>query len=135
MLARAAIVVVSFGALAAGCGSSDGSGSAVTAPVVTVAIASMPTTTTTTAEAQTGSIGDAIAVAVGAIDDSRAETCDIIRRTLETASEALYAMTGAFPTSQADLVEAQILREPSTEFDIAVDGTIVPVDGGPCVGH
>jgi hypothetical protein len=137
MLRRSAIVfIMSFTALAAGCGSSDTSSSAATtpvasAPVETVAVGVPPTT----AQAQTGGIGDAIQVAVGGIDDATNAACDTTRRTFEVASEAFYIMNGSLPTSQAELVEADILREPSTDFQIAPDGSIQPIASGRCVGR
>ncbi len=132
MFGRAAIVVVvSSTALAAGCGASDGSISAPTVPAVPVAVGGAPTTV----EAQAGGIGEAISVAVGGIDDASAAVCDVDRKTLETAAEAFLLMNGSFPTSQAELVEAAFIREPSAGLDIAADGSIQPIAGGPCVGR
>jgi hypothetical protein len=71
------------------------------------------------------------------LDDSppdQAASCRADAITLAVAREAYLAQfgTGTEPT-QADLVAAQMLREPFTDVDLMV-GVVVPIAGGPCDG-
>ena len=79
-----------------------------------------------------GSLGDAVDVAAGAPGDADVAACDVDRQTLQTAVETYELLNGALATSQAELVEAQMIREPSVRFDIDPQGAIVPAPGSPC---
>ncbi len=80
-----------------------------------------------------GSIGDAVEVAAGAPGEAGDVACDVDRQTLQTAVETYELLNGALATSQAELVEAQMIREPSVRFDIDPQGAIVPAPGSPCL--
>lgn len=66
------------------------------------------------------------------MEDIQRETCRIERLTIETAVEAFYAQFSTLPTGENDLVETQILRGPSTNFDLALDGTVVTAPSSNC---
>ncbi len=42
------------------------------------------------------------------------------------------ALNGSLPTSQDDLLDAQIITERSVRFEISANGDIVPAPGSPC---
>lgn len=69
---------------------------------------------------------------VGIIEQGYAQACDADRKTLELASEAFYAMNGSYPSAEADLVAAGLLRSESEGMDLAGDGSIVPAPGSHC---
>ena len=79
-----------------------------------------------------GSIGDAVEVAAGAPDDASTAACAVDRQTLETAMEAYELLNGAVATSQQDLLDAQMILEPSPRFLIDATGTVVPAPGSAC---
>ncbi len=81
---------------------------------------------------QGGGIGDAIEVVAEAPGQADDAACAIEVQTLTTASEAFYALNGGEPTSQDDLFEAGLIREPSPWFEIGPDGVIVPAPASPC---
>ena len=60
------------------------------------------------------------------------EVCVIERRTLETATEAYWAMTDGPPVDEQTLVDVGFLREQAERFDLASDGSVVPAPGGGC---
>ena len=51
---------------------------------------------------------------------------------LETATDLYFALNGTMATSQAELVDGQMIVEPSPRFELTADGTIVPAPGSPC---
>jgi hypothetical protein len=65
------------------------------------------------------------------VDQTKALVCDTDRQTLLIAIEAFTAMQGRPPTDETELV-GTFLREPSSAYDIAPDGTLIPVAGSPC---
>lgn len=79
-----------------------------------------------------GDLGDAVEVAAGAPARAATASCIADRDTLELAVEAYSLLNGVAPTSQDALVAAQILREPSTRYDVNSDGDIVPASGSAC---
>jgi hypothetical protein len=79
-----------------------------------------------------GSLGDAVEVAAGAPGQAVGVACSADRQTLETAIEAYELLTGSVPTSQQELVDAQMIRELSPNFDVGVDGALVPAPGSSC---
>ena len=83
--------------------------------------------------ARVGGIGDAVEVAVGALEGADAAACELDHRTLADASELYLALNGSLPANLDALVEAQLLTEPSALFEITADGAIVPAPGSPCV--
>lgn len=128
---RLIALLITVTAAVAACGSSGGSDSqagtaTVDGTVVAVGAAPLPGDAV-------GSIGDAVEVAAGAPDQANDAACDIDRQTIEMAVDAFYATTGADPTSEQDLVDAQILQDVVLGWDIAADGSIVPAPGGACV--
>ena len=50
-----------------------------------------------------------------------------------TTDGLALALNGSLPPTQDALVEAQILSERSTRFEITAEGAIVPAPGSPCV--
>lgn len=114
----------------AACGSSGSSDSqagtaTVDGNVVAVGAAPMP-------GGGGGSIGDAIEVAAAAPGEASDVACTVDRQTLELATQSYEILNGAFPTSQQDLLDAQMISELSVRFEISGDGTVVPAPGSPC---
>lgn len=70
-----------------------------------------------------------VAIAVSA--DVDRDSCRIERRTLETAVEAHQAIEGRPPRSVADLLDADLLRQAPTRYDL-IDGRVVPTEGSGC---
>lgn len=89
-----------------GCGSSDGDGS--------------------------GGLRSAMEVAASAPAAASDAGCDLDRSTLTTAIELFVALNGEPPTSEQELVDAQMIREPTENYDIDADGEIVAPPGSPC---
>jgi hypothetical protein len=79
-----------------------------------------------------GSIGDAVEVAAGATGDAGDAACTVDHQTLQTAIDAYEMLNGALPTSQQDLLDAQMIRELSVRFEVSADGVIVQAPGSPC---
>lgn len=79
-----------------------------------------------------GSLGDAMAVAAGAPDQAAAAACAVDRQTLEIAVETYGLLEGSLPTSQQDLVDAQMIRELSPNFEVGTDGVVITAPGSPC---
>ncbi len=115
------VLAVALVGLGAACGSSD-SASPDTAVVAV----------TTAPPARVGSIGGAIEVAAGAPGEAQDAACTIDLQSLQGASEVYAALHGSLPTSQDDLIDAQIIRERSVRFEISAEGDIVPAPGSPC---
>ncbi|MCU1359927.1 MAG: hypothetical protein JWN99_1216 [Ilumatobacteraceae bacterium] len=74
-----------------------------------------------------GSAGDqqVMAQATGVV-------CEADHTTMQTAIDVFEATMGRLPTSQAELVDAQLLREPSTTYDMTAAGALVPAAGSTC---
>lgn len=124
--------VVGLAALLSACGSSstDTADAAADQPIGGV---ESPAPTTAAPTGGGGGIAGAVQVAVGALQGADAVACDADLRALEDASELYLALNGSLPPTQDALVEAQILSERSTRFEITAEGAIVPAPGGPCV--
>jgi hypothetical protein len=139
-LRRSAAAIAAVFALAA-CGSSGGSDTdagGATVEGAEVAVGAAPAPVTATAPAADGgdgggSIGDAIEIAAGAPGDASDAACTIDRQTLESAVLTYEVLNGALPTSQQELIDAQVIRELSVRYDVTADGTVVAATGGPCV--
>ena len=127
---RVLLAVVVAATLVSACGSASTDDTAATDEA---SGGSQTTDAATDPPAQVGSIGDAVQVAVGALDGADTAACDLDRRALADASELYLALNGSLPATQDALIEAQILTEPSVRFEITADGTIVPAPGSPCV--
>jgi len=127
--ATATLVLVASSLLAA-CGSSGGGETGaqsadVGGTVVAVGGAPVP-------GEDAGSIGDAVEVAAGAPAEADAAACTVDRQTLELATEAYELLQGEVATSQQDLLDAQMILEPSPRFVIDADGTVTPAPNSPC---
>ena len=127
------VLAVALVGLGSACGSSD-TASSVQASSNTVAV---PADTemvavTTDPPAQVGSVGDAIEVAAGAPAKAEDAACNLDLQSLQDASEMYLALTGTLPTSQDDLIGAQLVQERSVRFEISAEGDIVPAPGSPC---
>lgn len=79
-----------------------------------------------------GSLGDAVQTAAEAPGDASAAACTVDRRTLELAADAYELLNGAAATSQQDLLDAQMILEPSPWFSMDAAGDVVPASGSPC---
>lgn len=124
-----ALFVASTVAFAA-CGSSSESDSAagsatVDGDVVAVGTAPLPA-------AGGGGIAGALEVAVGALGEADDVACTVDRQTLAAAVESYEILNGALPTSQQDLLDAQMIREWSVRFEISAEGAVVAAPGSPC---
>ncbi len=126
---RILLAVVAAAALVGGCGSSSTDDTAATDGTIGGAQAA----TVTDPSARVGSIGDAVEVAVGALEGADAAACELDHRTLADASELYLVLNGSLPANLDALVEAQLVTEPSALFEITADGAIVPAPGSPCV--
>lgn len=124
----AALVLAAVATLAA-CGSSDDSVDEASATVdgdaVAVGAAPLP-------RDAAGSLGDAVAVAAAAPGEASDAACTIDRQTLDSAVEAYELLNGALPTSQQDLLDAQLIREPSVRFEVTADGAVMASPASPC---
>jgi hypothetical protein len=125
------VLVLGLALVASACGSpardSDDSGRA-SVPDATIGAA-----TPTTSAGQGGGIGGAIKVIAEAPGQANDAACAIEVQTLTTASEAFHVLNGAEPTSQNDLLDAGLIKEPSPWFEITPDGVLVPAPGSPCI--
>lgn len=125
-------------AMFAACGSGGDADNSSTAPEATsvsadgdvVAVGAAPAPPS--AGDDVGSIGDAVEVAAGAPGDASVAACDLDRQTLQAAVETYELLNGALPTSQAQLLDAQVLREASVRFDVDAQGAVVAAPGSPC---
>jgi hypothetical protein len=79
-----------------------------------------------------GGLGDAVEVAAGALGDADVAACTVDHQTIQTAVEAYELLNGALPASQQELVDAQLIREPSVRFEISPEGAVVASPGSPC---
>lgn len=122
----------------ASCGSSSdsdtGTASAtVDGDIVAVGAAPLPTDTgAPLAGDGVGSLGDAVEVAAGAPGDASEAACTIDRQTLELAVETYELLNSTPPSTQQELLDAQMIQELSVRFDIAAGGTVVAAPGSPC---
>jgi hypothetical protein len=128
----AALVLAAVATLAA-CGSSSDAdtstaSASVDGDVVAVGAAPAPTPPGD----GVGSIGDAVEVAAGAPGEAGDAACAADRQTMVTAIETYELLNGALPTSQQELLDAQIIRELSVRFEITPEGALVPGPASPC---
>ena len=129
----AALVLATVATLAA-CGSSgdaDTSSASATVDGAVVAVGDAPAPAPAPGDG-VGSIGDAVEVAAGAPGDAAAAACTVDRQTLDTAVETYELLNGALPTSQQELLDAQMIREMSVRYEISAEGVVVPAPGSPC---
>ncbi|HSP28397.1 MAG TPA: hypothetical protein VLN74_07595 [Ilumatobacteraceae bacterium] len=128
---RFAVLVLAAVATLAACGSSDdsdtGAASAdVDGEVVAVGPAPAPGD-------GVGSLGDAMEVAAAAPGQAADAACTLDRQTLAAAVEAYELLNGSLPASEQELLDAQMIREPSERFDVTADGALIPAPGSPCL--
>ena len=64
--------------------------------------------------------------------DAGDAACTLDRQTLQSAVDTYELLNGALPTSQQDLLDAQMIRELSVRFEVSTGGDIVPAPGSPC---
>ena len=129
----AALVLATVATLAA-CGSSgdsDTSSASATVDGDVVAVGDAPAPASPSDDGA-GGISGAIEVIAGAPGDAAVAACSIDRETLGTAVQAYELLNGALPTSQQDLLDAQMIREVSVRYEISADGVVVPAAGSPC---
>ena len=80
----------------------------------------------------TGGIAGAVEAAAGALGDADVAACSVDHQTIQSAVDAYELLNGALPASQQDLVDAQLIREPSVRFEISPEGAVVASPGSPC---
>jgi hypothetical protein len=136
-LRRFAVIVSIAVATLAGCGASNDSDTNaasgnVDGDVVGVGAAPAPPPPAPSDGANAGGIAGAVEVATGALSDADVEACSIDHQTIQTAVEAYELLNGVLPESQQELVEAQLIREPSVRFEISPEGAVVASPGSPC---
>ncbi len=71
----------------------------------------------------------------GLTDRGQESACESDRRVIEVAIETWFAdesLATSGTLTEAALVDAQLLRDESTLFDVQTDGTVVPVVNGAC---
>jgi prepilin-type N-terminal cleavage/methylation domain-containing protein len=71
----------------------------------------------------------------GLTDRGQESACESDQRVMEVAVETWFAdesLATSGTLTEAALVEAQLLRDESSLFDVQADGTVVPVVGGAC---
>jgi prepilin-type N-terminal cleavage/methylation domain-containing protein len=71
----------------------------------------------------------------GLTDRGQASACESDQRVIEVAVETWFAdesLATSGTLTEAALVDAQLLRDESTLFDVQSDGTVVPVVDGAC---
>lgn len=127
---RFAVFVLAATAALAACGSSDdadSTGASATVDSAEVAVGDAPLPGD-----GVGSIGDAVEVAADAPGDAGDAACTLDRQTLQSAVDTYELLNGALPTSQQDLLDAQMIRELSVRFEVSTGGDIVPAPGSPC---
>jgi hypothetical protein len=134
---RFAVIVSIAVATLAGCGSSDDTDTSATSAnvdgdVVGVGAAPAPTPPAQGDGANAGGIAGAVEVAAGALGDADVAACSIDHQTIQTAVETYELLNGVLPTSQQELVEAQLIREPSVRFEVSPEGAVVASPGSPC---
>jgi hypothetical protein len=129
---RFASIVLIVVATLAGCGSSNDADTAVSANVDgdTVGVGAAPAPPAPDEAA--GGIGAAVEVAAGALGDADVAACTVDHQTIQTAVDAYELLNGALPVSQQELVDAQLIREPSVLFEISPEGAVVASPGSPC---
>ncbi len=120
------VLAIALVGLGSACGSSD------TASSNTVGPADAAVAATTAPQSQGGGIGAAIKVAAGAPAKARDAACILDLQSLQGASELYLTLNGTLPTSQDDLIDAQLIQERSVRFEISAEGDIVPAPGSPC---
>jgi len=131
----AAIALIAVATLA-GCGSSNDAGTAASASVdgdvVGVGAAPAPAPPAPGDGGAAGGIAGAVEVAAGALGDADVAACSVDHQTIQTAVETYELLNGALPASQQELVDAQLIREPSVRFEISPEGAVVASPGSPC---
>ncbi len=127
---RFAVLVLAAVATLGACGSSSDSDSDVASATVDgdlVAVGDAPLPGD-----GGGSLRDAMEVAAGAPGDAADAACTIDRQTLQVAVEAYELLNGTLPTTQQELLDAQMIRELSVRFEITAEGAVVAAPGSPC---
>ena len=129
----AAIVLIAVVTLA-GCGSSNDADTAASASVDgdVVGVGAAPAPAPPADGNGAGDIAGAVEVAAGALGDADVAACSVDHQTIQTAVEAYELLNGALPESQHELVDAQLIREPSMRFEISPAGAVVASPGSPC---
>ena len=132
--------ILGIGMIIGGC-SSDAKPAATTA-AATTSTTLTPTTLTSTAKTSTATTGTATispATSVnatsstgGAFGGTHSAACDTDLTAVQTAVEAYFAINGGQDVTEAQLVQAGLLRQESTLHDIGPQGTVVASPTGGC---
>jgi hypothetical protein len=131
---RLAVIISIAVATLAGCASNDSDPGAASADVDgdVVGVGAAPAPAPSPAGDGVGSIGDAVEVAAGALGGADVAACSVDHQTIQAAVDAYELLNGELPTNQQDLVDAQLIREPSVRFEISPVGAVVASPGSPC---
>lgn len=121
-----AAAILSVGLILASCSSDPKP--AAPAPTATTAAAAAPTGAPAISPAT--SIGATLTT--GAFGSTHSAACDTDLTALETAVEAYLAINGGQDVTEAQLVQAGLLREESTLHDIGLHGSVIPSSTGGC---
>ncbi len=135
--------ILGIGMIIGGC-SSDAKPAATTATTSTTLTPTTLTSTATTSTATTGTattgttpISPATSVNAtsstgGAFGGTHSAACDTDLTAVQTAVEAYFAINGGQDVTEAQLVQAGLLRQESTLHDIGPQGTVVASPTGGC---
>lgn len=132
--------ILGIGMIIGGC-TSDAKPAATTAAAKTSTTLT-PTTLTSTAKTSTATTGttpispatsvNATSSTGGAFGGTHSAACDTDLTAVQTAVEAYFAINGGQDVTEAQLVQAGLLRQESTLHDIGPQGTVVASPTGGC---
>ena len=103
-----------------------------TTGIAAVAVLSIAVMGCGSTDGESDGLRGAVEVAAAAPAAASDAGCDLDRSALAAAIEVFLALNGEPPTGEQDLVDAQMIVEPSEYYDIDVDGEIVTPPGSPC---
>ena len=69
----------------------------------------------------------------GITDQGQTSACNADKKTLQTATEAYFAQKGGTVVSEQALVDAKLMVDLSTNFDVSAAGVVSAYAGGKCV--
>lgn len=70
----------------------------------------------------------------GTFGSAKSAVCEVDFQTMSVAIEAYYALNGAYPVAESDLVTESLLRGESPLYDIVDGNVLVPSPAGGCTG-
>lgn len=121
-----------WGAAILGIGMIIGGCSSDAKPAATTAAAPTGTATTGTKPISPATSVNATSSTGGAFGGTHSAACDTDLTAVQTAVEAYFAINGGQDVTEAQLVQAGLLRQESTLHDIGPQGTVVASPTGGC---